>query len=75
MQNRAAIFLVLFYGIEDKIRQYPRRLTQSGTVPIFGKQYHKNWNSVLKNVEHLSRKRVTVPRIVELELFLDTALL
>ena len=35
-------------GIQESLQQYPRRPTQSGTVPNFVEQLHNFWNSVPK---------------------------
>ena len=44
------------------IGQYPRRPTQSGTVPLFVEQFHNLWNSVPK-MWNSSPKSGTGPEI------------
>ena len=44
--------------------QYPRRLTQSGTVPLFVEQFYKKWNSSTI-CGTVSQKCGTAPQKVE----------
>ena len=43
------------YRIPTKNRQYPRRPTQGGTVPLFVEQYPKNVEQLPKKVEQVPK--------------------